>query len=64
MAFWRYKDGDDLEEHVGTFAEDFRAAFGIGDGQTLHLGDMAGVLLSSIQELAAEVEALRKEKES
>lgn len=64
VTFWKYiaGEGDDRNEHVGTFAEDFTAAFGLGDGRTIDLRDMVGVLLAGLQGLTSEVRALRGEE--
>ena len=47
---WTYK-GEDTD-HIGTFAEDFREAFGVGDGATINMIDAVGVLMAAVQELA------------
>lgn len=72
---WSYK-GDERAAHVGPMAQDFHAAFGLGDDATkIAPGDMAGVALAAIQaqhkqmtaqnerlaRLEAENEALRAE---
>lgn len=60
---WRYKPhlvGEpNPAEHIGPYAEDFRAAFGLGDGKTINYVDAIGVLFKAVQELTAEVRALR-----
>lgn len=60
---WRYKPhlvGEpNPAEHIGPYAEDFRAAFGLGDGKTINYVDAIGVLFRAVQELTAEVRALR-----
>lgn len=56
---WRYK-GDALE-HVGPMAQDFHKAFAVGTDRTIHLVDVAGVLIASVQALYAEVRQLRQE---
>lgn len=60
---WRYKPhivGEpNPAEHIGPYAEDFRAAFGVGDGKTINYVDAIGVLFKAVQELTAEVRALR-----
>jgi hypothetical protein len=58
VAFWRYLVGTDEAEHVGPFAEDMRDAFGIGDGDTIDLRDLVGLLLIGIQELTDRLTAL------
>ena len=50
---WSYKD--DPTPHLGPMAEDFRDAFKVGDGKTLALVDVMGVLLAAMQGLAEEV---------
>ena len=56
---WRYHWG--TQRHIGPYAEDFRDTFGVGDGQTIQYQDIIGVTLKAVQELAAEVKALRAE---
>ena len=60
---WRYKPhivGEpNPAEHIGPYAEDFRAAFGVGDGKTINYVDAIGVLFKAVQVLTAEVRALR-----
>ena len=57
---WRYKEGLGLttEPHVGTYAEDFRETFGLGDGKTLNLMDTTGVLMASVKSLDKKVKHL------
>lgn len=45
---WKYK-GDDTK-HFGPIAEEFRDKFGVGDGKTIHLADVMGVMLASQKE--------------
>lgn len=52
---WKYKPEvvpDGRTDHVGPYAEDFKAAFGLGDGKTIPIIDALGVLFASIQALA------------
>jgi hypothetical protein len=60
---WRYKEETGLSQqvHIGPYAEDFRAAFGIGDGVTINTTDALGVCLAAIKALAARVESLEAE---
>jgi len=67
---WRYKASTGLDEapHIGPFAEDFQALFGVGNGVTIPTVDAMGVCLAAIkalsarvQELEATVEALRRD---
>lgn len=54
---WRYRDGEDAW-HLGPVAEDFRAAFGLGDSaQYIGTVDADGVALAAIQGLHARSEA-------
>jgi hypothetical protein len=60
---WRYKPATGLEQqtHIGPYAEDFKAAFGVGDGVTISPIDAIGVCLGAIKGLTAKVEALEAE---
>jgi hypothetical protein len=60
---WRYKPETGMEQqsHIGPYAEDFRAAFGVGDGVTISTIDAIGVCLGAIKALSAKVESLEAE---
>ena len=73
---WNYKDQDPAIRHIGPMAQDFAAAFGVGeDDRHINLLDANGVALAAIQglyrivqtqeaqlrALRAEVRALRSE---
>ena len=60
---WRYKPETGLEQqiHIGPYAEDFRAAFGVGDGVTISTIDAIGVCLAGIRALSEKVETLEAE---
>lgn len=45
---WKYK-GDNVR-HFGPIAEEFKKHFGVGDGKTIHLADVMGVVLASEKE--------------
>jgi hypothetical protein len=45
---WKYKG--DTQKHIGPMAEEFQETFGIGDGKTLHLNDLLGVMMASMKE--------------
>jgi hypothetical protein len=64
VTFWKYLTDEDHDDHVGPFAEDFLDAFGLGDGTSIDLRDMAGVLLVGLQELAGQVKSLRAEEDA
>jgi hypothetical protein len=50
ISTWRYK-GDSVK-HIGPMAQDFQATFGVGDGTTLHFGDMLSVIMGGLKEMA------------
>lgn len=55
---WRYMNEPTEIRHMGTFAQDFHAAFGLGsDDKTISMADADGVALAAIQGLNAKVEA-------
>lgn len=58
---WKYKPEMTLgtDTHIGPIAEDFQKIFGVGDGMSIAVVDMFGVLLKGMQELASEVRQLR-----
>jgi hypothetical protein len=60
---WRYRAETGLEQqtHIGPYAEDFKAAFGVGDGMTISTIDAIGVCLAAIKALSAKVEGLEAE---
>ena len=52
---WSYKTQDETIQHIGPTAQDFYAAFGLGDNNTtISTLDPDGVALAAIQELAKE----------
>ena len=57
---WRYKPETAKDErmHIGTYAEDFREAFGLGDGETLDMIDTTGVLMAAVKALSKKVKRL------
>lgn len=60
---WKYKDGvADGGEHIGPYAEDFQAATGKGDGQSIPLQDAIGVTMKAVQELSAKVDRMAGKK--
>jgi hypothetical protein len=60
---WQPKDGPNREvEHLGPMAQDFMAAFGLGDNdKSIGFQDAEGVALAAIQGLNAKVEQQRRE---
>ena len=58
---WRYLNSDAL--HVGPMAQDFKAAFGLGDSdKEIQAVDAFGVLLMAVKALSEEVEQLKRER--
>ena len=58
---WRYKPGmGDGGQHIGPYAEDFAAATGQGDGNSIDLISMMGVTMGAIRDLDKEVRSMRK----
>lgn len=63
IALYRYIADEDGRVHLGTFAEDFREAIGIGDGKTINYLDAIGTLIAGIQALSDRVRELEAEVE-
>ncbi|MBS1791795.1 MAG: tail fiber domain-containing protein [Acidobacteria bacterium] len=68
LTSWNYIGQDPQAfRHYGPMAQDFYAAFGkdeigtIGTPTTINSGDLSGVMLSAIQELSIENEAMKAE---
>ncbi|MBL9105610.1 MAG: tail fiber domain-containing protein [Myxococcales bacterium] len=60
ITTWRYKQDPQGIRHLGPMAQDFKAAFGLGEGDTrIFPLDATGVSMAAIQALRAENEALR-----
>jgi hypothetical protein len=70
VSAWNYKSDPPSVRHLGPMAQDFKAAFGLGDSdRKINLVDANGVVIVAIQalyrrvvELEAEVAALRADK--
>jgi hypothetical protein len=70
IARWNYKVEKDSTQHIGPMAQDFHAAFGLGDSdKSIATIDADGVALAAIQglyeivqEKDCEIEALRDQK--
>ena len=54
---WKY-NGSEIT-HVGPMAQDFQAAFGLGNGRVINVVDAIGVLMASIRALSEEVRSLK-----
>jgi hypothetical protein len=58
LSTWRFKDDDDAATHLGPMAQDFAAAFHLGDTDTgIATVDADGVALAAIQELKKQLDA-------
>jgi len=69
ISTWNYKTQEDKIRHAGPMAQDFYAAFGLGeDERRLSNVDVDGIALAAIKELKtqkdAEIAMLRREKDS
>jgi hypothetical protein len=54
LSTWSYTVDDPRVRHIGPMAQDFAAAFGVGeDDRHIHVVDASGVALAAIQALAA-----------
>jgi hypothetical protein len=54
LSTWSYTADDPRVRHIGPMAQDFSAAFGVGeDDRHIHVVDSSGVALAAIQALAA-----------
>ena len=52
ITTWRYKSDDEGQRHMGPTAQDFRAAFGLGESEkTIATLDSTGVALAAIKAL-------------
>lgn len=53
---WKYKKSasKDQARHIGPMAQEFKKAFGVGDGKTINVIDAVGVIMKGLQEYAEE----------
>jgi hypothetical protein len=53
---WHYDEDQGLgtEKHLGPMAQEFKRVFGVGDGKTIAMVDVVGVMLASQKALAKE----------
>jgi hypothetical protein len=70
VTSWTYKSDPVARRHYGLIAEDFQAAFGLGDGKSISTVDAQGVAMAAIQglhdmvlERDSQIEELRSEIE-
>lgn len=57
---WKYKGID--REHLGPYAEQFQELFGVGNGQSINMIDVCGVLLGAVKELSHKINKLQEGK--
>ena len=57
VTTWNYKKDTGKKRHMGPMAQDFHAAFGLGDEKTIFPLDANGVAFAAIQELNRKIEA-------
>lgn len=60
---WNYIGADSNRRYIGPTAQDFQAAFGLGEDTTITTQDMDSVTLAAVQELGKENEKLKEEVE-
>ncbi len=57
LSSWSYKTDDPTVRHIGPMAQDFRAAFELGDDdRRIHMVDAFGVVLACVQALHAQLQ--------
>jgi len=62
ISTWNYKKDPPSVRHLGPMAQDFAAAFGLGDSDTtINMVDANGVVMVAIQALYRRVKALEAE---
>jgi hypothetical protein len=58
---WKYLDGvADGGEHIGTYAQDFAKATGVGDGHTIDVASVIGVLQGGLKEVIKTQERMER----
>jgi hypothetical protein len=62
ISTWNYKKDPPAVRHLGPMAQDFAAAFGLGDSDTtINMVDANGVVMVAIQALYRRITALEAE---
>ncbi len=65
ISTWSYVFDDATVRHLGPMAQDFAAAFGLGDNEkVINMVDANGVVMVAIQALYRKVQALEAEVEA
>lgn len=58
---WNYKKGvADGGKHIGTYAQDFKKATGIGDGKSIDVVSALGITMKAVQDVSKKVDKLAK----
>lgn len=61
LDYWYYQPWvGDTAEHIGTYAQDFQEAFGVGDGKTISPIDAIGVLMAAVKAMKARIDDLER----
>jgi hypothetical protein len=63
LSYWSYKSDPTGRRYLGPVAQDFHAAFGLGDDTTINTLDTDGVALAAIQALARENAEFKRQNE-
>ncbi len=61
LTAWNYKDDPEKRRYIGPVAQDFHAAFGLGNDTTINTLDADGVALAAIQGLNQKNQKLEEE---
>lgn len=65
VTSWNYRAQDRSIRHMGPMAQDFHAAFGLGENELMiNTVDIDGVNMAAVQALTARTDALRAENEA
>ena len=65
VSTWNYRSQDASIRHMGPMAQDFQAAFGLGENPLMiNSVDIDGVNMAAVQALTARTDALRTENEA
>ena len=52
VGLWEYLEDPDATPHVGPYAEDFKEVTGLGDGVSIDIRDLLGIVMAGVKELA------------
>jgi len=62
LTEWSYKEDPNKRRYIGPVAQDFHAAFGLGDNKTINTLDSDGVLFAAVQALAAQLSDIQRQQ--